>query len=246
MVKQLILCLAVFCSPAWATWTLTQVKDTTTCAQASATCAVTVTSTTAGHALIAGYLTGGNKVAISSVTAGSCAATWTHCPTCSASTIGADLFYCTNATSGTTSITITLASAPTGGAWIAVIWEAASSNGSIALDSGATPSNNKADTTCTACAGASLTLGGNNDFIAAIGACGGTCSALTGTGFTNDLSNPSGDGIGHGITSGSVVAPATWTQTSGTLGAIALALQEGTGGAACTPTLALMGVGRCG
>jgi hypothetical protein len=248
MAKQLILCIALLCSPAWATWTLTQVKATSTCSTVT-TCAVTVTSTGAGHLLVAGVITpGATTDAITTLTSGACAVSWVHCANCSLAASGdggVDMSYCLNSASGTTSITITVTSAPAAN-WIAVIWEASSSLGNIAKDSGATPSGTKSDTTCTSCAGVSLTLSGNNNFIAALGAAGATATGVTGTGWTNDLSNPSGDGIAHGITSGSQTAPATWTQASATFVANALAFQESAGGVACTPTMTLMGVGSCG
>jgi hypothetical protein len=246
-IYRLILCLALLCSPAWATWTLTQVKDKTACS--GTTCAVTVTSTGAGHLLIAGFSDSTSHVqTISSVTAGACAGSWVHCPNCAINATGdgsIDFSYCTNSASGITSITIT--TSLTMGTGIGVIWEASSSLGTIAIDSGAAPSGTKTDTTCTSCAGVSLTLSGNNDFIAALSANGGAGTGLTGTGWTNDLANPSGDGVAHGITSGSQTAPATWTQSSGTLLGNAIAFQETSGGGAtCTPTMALMGVGSCG
>lgn len=237
---KLILALLLFCSPAFATWTLTQVKDTTTCN--GTTCAVTVTSTGSAHLLVAGILPQTTSTTITGVTAGACTGSWTHAA--STNTTGVDLYYCLNSVSGQTSITITGSGSIGTGAGIAIIWEAASSLGTIAVDSGATPSGIKSDTTCTACAGVTLTLSGNNDFIAGLANCGGTCSNLVGTGFTNDLSNPGSDGVMHGITSASLTAPTTWTQTSGTLICNAAAFQET--GAAGTGNSMLGGPGMVG
>lgn len=196
---------------------------------------MTVTSTAAGNLLVAGLLSSGNAVTISSVTAGACTSTWTHAPntaTSSAANGSADLYYCTNSASGQTSITIT----GSGTIGVGVIWEAHSTAGSIAIDSGSTPSSSNAPVSCTSCNGTSLTLSGNNDFIAALATCGQTCSGLTGTGWTNDLSNPTGDGVAHGITSGSQTAPATWTQApSGGMNVNAAAFQEA--GGAPTPKM---------
>jgi len=192
-----------------------------------------VTSTGAGHLLVAGVLSSAVSTTITSVTAAACTSTWTHAPNTAASGTGdgsADLFYCLNSASGQTSISITASGTCPG--CVGVIWEASSSLGSIAVDSGATPSGNKTDTTCTSCAGVSLTLSGNNDFIAAVSANGGTGTGVTGTGWTNDLANPTGDGVAHGITSGSQTAPATWTQSSATLVSNAAAFQESSGAAA--------------
>lgn len=239
----------MLCSPAWATWTLSQVKDCTF--NTGSSCAVTVTSTGAGHLLVAGIIDGNTANTISSVTSAACSGTWTHAPNSAASGAGdgsSDLFYCTNAAAAQTSITVTTTNAASGGTTIiAVIWEASSSLGNIAIDSGATPSQHTTDATCTSCAGVSLTLSGNNDFIAGLAPCGGSCTGVTGTGWTNDLTNPGGDGVAHGITSGSQASPATWTQTpSATLVCSAAAFQETSGGGStCKPTLASLGAG-CG
>lgn len=236
--------LALIPASARATWTLTQVTNATGC---SSPCVVTVTSTGAGHLLVAGILDVNTNTVITAVTAGACSATWTHAPN---TAIGAggdgsvDLYYCLNSTSGITSISITAGIC--GGSCIGVIWEASSSLGSIALDTGATPSGNQNDTVnCTSCSGTSLTLSGNNNFVVGLAACGGSCSGLTGTGWTNDLSNPSGDGVGHGITSGSQTAPTTWTQgPTNTLICNAAAFQESSGAVTpkCNP-ISLLGVG---
>lgn len=219
-----------WCVPAHATWTLVQVKDNTACTSGT-TCAVTVTSTGANNLLVAAVQNFGT-ISISSVTAAACSTTWTHVTNGQVFVSGVgsvDMYYCLKSNSGQTSITITTGGFATNG--VGIIWEASSSLGTIAVDSGATPSGNVTDATCTSCAGVSLTLSGNNDFTAAVAGCGGTCSAASGTGWTNDLSNPNGNGIAHGLnTTGNITAPATWTQTSGQLVSAAIALQESSGG----------------
>jgi hypothetical protein len=230
-----ILGLLLLSCPSWATWTLTQVKDNTACS--GTTCAVTVTSTGSGHLLVAGIASNNSTAAtISGVSAAACVSAWVHCTNCSLAVSGdgnVDFSYCLNSVSGQTSITISSGTSLGAGS-NGFIWEASSSLGSIALDSGATPSGTKNNTTsATSQAGVSLTLSGNNDFIAAIAGCGSTCNGLTGTGWTNDLANPNGDGAAHGITNGSQTGPTTWTQTSSsTLIAAAIAFQESSGGAA--------------
>jgi len=218
--KKLLYSLSLLlCSPCWATWTLTQGPSTAinnACATGSTTCAVTVSSTGSSHLLVAGIASTANGTTISSVTPAACSVTWTHASSANlAGSAGSvDLYYCTKSASGQTSITITVNAAP-GAAWTAAIWEASSSLGTIAIDSGATPSGNKNDSSnCTSCAGVSLTLSGNNDFIAAIATPGDTGTGLTGTGWTNDKVDASTNLYGHGITSGSQTAPATWTQTT--------------------------------
>jgi hypothetical protein len=233
---RIFVCLAVLVTPAWATWTLTQVKDAICTASP---CAVTVISTGAGHLLVAGGLAAGTSVTISSVTAGACTGSWTHATGANISQSGdgsTDQYYCLNSASGVTSISVTFSGTCSGGSHCdAVIWEASSNVGNIAVDTGATPIGTKNDATCTACAGVALSLSSNNKFITVLAACEGSCSALTGTGFTNDVSNPDSDGVGHGLniaTSGTVTSPTTWTQTSGTQVSSAVAFQESSGGGA--------------
>ena len=250
LVNSLLLCVCG-CVPVHATWTLTQVKDNASCS--GTTCAVTVTSTGAGHLLVAAYNGGasGSATTISGVSSAACVSTWTHATSANlfVSPFGSvDLYYCLNSASGQTAITITISQSGSG---MGVIWEASSSLGNIAVNSGTTPSNNVHDTSnCTSCAGTSLTLASNNSFIAGTAFCVNTCSGVTGTGYTNDLSNPSGDAVFHGLNiavSGATTAPATFSQSpTSTLFGDAAAFQETSGGVACTPTLTLLGVGRCG
>jgi hypothetical protein len=225
----------LLCVQSWATWTSIQTPATNIDNGCSGTtCTVTVASTGSGHLLIAGVTVNSNTgITISSVTAGACNSAWTHAPNTAVSFAGngsSDIYYCTNSVSGQTSIVITVSGTGWTGGGGAGIWEASSSNGSIAIDSGANPSNNVTDASCTACAGVSLTLGGNNDYFAAISICGGGgCSGVTGTGWAFDTS-VSGQGWSHGISSGSQTAPATWTQGSaGAVHANAAAFQESAG-----------------
>lgn len=228
-----------------ATWTLTQVKGAAG-GNCTSPCTITVTSTGAGHLLVVGIIDNRTGITIASVSAGACVSTWTHVPNSTGSNTGdgsTDLYYCTNSASAQTTITITESSSSTTSC-TPVIWEASSSLGGIALDSGANPSNTVTDSVnCTSCAGVALTLSGNNNFVVGIAACGQSCSNLTGTGWTNDLGNPQSDGIGHGITSGSQTAPTTWVQApTGTLLASAAAFQE-VGTVTCSNSITLTGVG---
>lgn len=217
-------------------------------ASCTSSCAVTVTSTGSGHLLVAGIISSNSTAAtISSVTAAACSGSWVHCTNCSLanSTGNVDFSYCLNSASGQTSITITPSATLSAG--IGVIWEAQSTLGNIAKDSGTTPSGTHFDSSSctTTCAGVSLTLSGNNDFIAAVASCGGTCSAVSGTGWTNDKSNPGGDAAAHGITSGTQTAPTTYTQTSGLLVCAAIAFQETSSGSSTAPgRMMTQGVGK--
>lgn len=224
--------IVLLASPCWATWTLVQVKSNTTSTGSSG--AVTVSSTGSSNLLVAGLISGAN-ISISSVSAAACSSTWTHAANTNNFVTGSgsvDLYYCLSSASGQTSITITASgSAGAGSVW--AIWEVSSTLGSIAVDSGTTASQHVSDGTCSACAGVALNLSGNSDFIAAIASCGNTCSGVTGAGFSNDLSNPSGDVVAHATlsTSGAVTAPATFTQPSSTLTGAAAAFQESSSGA---------------
>lgn len=249
---RLVLCIALLCSPAWATWTLTQVKSNNACS--GTTCSVTATSTGSAHLLVAGLIANNSSsVTISSVTSAACTGAWTHAANTAVGANGngfLDLYYCLNSASGQTAVVITASGSLTAGS-IGVIWEASSSLGSIAVDTGATPSSTIADATCTNCAGVSLSLSSNNKFIAVMAGCGAACSNLTGTGFVNDLANPGGDGVGHGIniaTSGTLASPTTWTMSSGTLKGTAAAFQEASagGGSTCQPTMTTTGGSGCG
>jgi hypothetical protein len=243
----LLLLALVACLPgtAHATWTLTQVKSTSAC---NSPCAVTVTSTGASHLLVAG-VTGPTGVSISSVSAAACSGSWTHAAGSNISnTLAAiDQYYCTSSASGQTSISITLAGTCSA-TCLGAIWEASSSLGTIALDSGATPAATLFDSAnCTTCSGVALTLSGNNNFVTALAACANACSGLTGTGFTNDLANPNGNGFAHGIKSGSLTGPASWSQSpTGTLDASAAAFQETAGGGAASGITKLRKLERLG
>ena len=159
---------------------------------------------------------------------------------CSASGDGScDLFYCTNGANNGGATTISIATGGTAcgasNGCIAIMWEAASTLGNIAIDSGATPSQSGTSASSTSPAGQTLNLSSNNHFVMALGACGDTCTGVTGTGCTNDLSNPNGDVIAHCIsaTSGSAAYPTTMTSSSAaTIAQAAMAFQESSGGAA--------------
>lgn len=213
------------------TWTLQQVKDNTSC---SSPCAVTVASTGSGNLLVAGLISGTTAQTITAVTAGACSGSWVISASTAFSTTGVgsgEMAYCLSSISGQTSISITFSSGAAGS--MGLIWEASSSTGGIALDTGATPAGNNAVVSCTACAGPSLSLSASNKFIAVSAACAGTCSNLTGTGFVNDLSNPNTDGVGHGIniaTSGTLVSPTSWTMTNANLDDNAIAFKEAAAG----------------
>lgn len=230
--KRLILAIALLCSPCWATWSVVQVKDSTSCSGTSA-CAVTVTSTTAHNALFAAIINGTN-ITISSVAAGACNVAWVHGSGTNlfVSADGAvDMYYCTDAVGGLTSVSITPS-----GTWnlpIALIAEASSTLGNIAINSGATPSGSTNDSTScsTTCPGTSLTLSTNNSVIFSIASCGSSCNGVTGTNCVNQLANPSGDGVETIVNNAATSNPCGYKQSSSsTMVNAAIALQETSGG----------------
>jgi hypothetical protein len=219
--------LLVLATDARATWTSVQVVQSPGGSCTSSPCAVTVASTGLGHLLTAKMSSDSGGNAITAVTSAACSSSWIHAPGLPVNGSGGSLdeYYCLKSASGQTSISVTVS----GTIFIVdiVIEEAASSLGTIAVDSGATASGANADGACTSCAGISLTLSGNNDFVSVMAVANNTITGLTGTGFTYSATSNFGAGSGYGITTGSLTAPTTWTQNiSGTLEAYAIAFQE--------------------
>lgn len=225
---MILLAALAWCVPIHATWTHTQVKSNNAC-NSGTTCAVTVTSTGAGHLGVAGLIHGTSRT-ISSVDSTTCNTTWTHAPNANLFVTGAgavDLYYCTNLVGSKTTITITASGTLASGT--GVFWEAASGLGTIAINSGATPSGNKNDAACTSCAGVGLTLSANNAYTVSLAIGGQPLSGLTGTSWVNDLANPNGNGAGHAPnTTGNMTAPTTWTQSSSAVAAVDAASFEET------------------
>src|SRR5579871_1271764 len=130
-----LLCALLIAAPASATITLTQVKANSACSGAGTTCAVSVTSTGAGHALFAGMIGGDTTTnPLTGVTAGACSGSWVHCPNCSAGAAAGsvDGFYCLSATGGSTTITLTRTNT-NGNGWIAIIFEVQTTLSGFAL-----------------------------------------------------------------------------------------------------------------
>jgi hypothetical protein len=189
-------------------------------------CVVTLASTGANHALVVAMLSNA-AATMGAPPAGACNVAWIHGPNAPAAGSGntLDAYYCTQSVSGVTSFSQPITSFG-GGTADVVVWEAVPPLTTIAIDAGSNPANKVADTTCTSCAGVPLTLSGNPNFIIVLSGGTANISGLTGTGFTYDgTAGNFGDGFGSGITTGSLTAPATWTATSGTIEAYALALQ---------------------
>ena len=237
---RLILVLLLVSSPAWATWTLVQDKVTGSCSGASAICTVTLTSTGSGHLITAEAMYPG---AGGSITSASCGGTLTHCPSCfveeATSLISEDGAYILSSSSGTTSCTITLTSNP-GGGWKAEFQEWSFTASSISLDTGATPTNNRDQTTTsTSIVGPSLTLSANNHVIIEMNNAANTSNSISGgcaggSGYTLGAGVTSSKSMAYCYNSTDATAP-TWAQASAGRAALgAMAFSESSGGAAVT------------
>ncbi len=132
----------------------------------SAACALTITSTTAGNLLIAiAAANGGNNYSYSSITG---EGGWTVCPAGVVNVVNddmtqvysADCAYKLSAAGGVTSLTWNWAGGTPNGTVFELI-EVSRSSGSWTYDTG----NTATPTTCTTCAGPTLTLTGSNDYI---------------------------------------------------------------------------------
>jgi hypothetical protein len=214
----------LWCSPAWATFTMNQVKTNNSCG--ASTCAVTVTSTTAGHALIEAIMAGSSSTITAST---GCTGSWTFpaaTQTGNATSGYIAMGYCTNASS-VTSVSMTITS---GGTVVGVVWEVSSGN-TITFD---TDNANLVTTNCTSCTGTALTLGGSNDFIGTVASCGGACSAITTYSADPATPWPDGDGVAHLLNTASGTAP-TWTQSpTSNLASASIAVKDASGSTAHT------------
>lgn len=211
---------------AWATFTNGQDVINGSCSSSSTTCAITVTSTTAGDAGVVEINYGHTaQVNVTGVTGG----TWvvgTGCATsCSSfdSTASGGISggYTLSLTGGSTTITVTVSVAPSFG-WSAEFREASFNNGPLLVDK----TGNKAITTNTVNpTGVALTLTGSNDFIVQGVVYTTTCTAISGS-----YTNLSGLVSAVLVNSTSGTAP-TWTCPSGNGALNAIALKETGSGA---------------
>ena len=208
-----------------------------TCASGT-TCAVTLSSTTAGQLAVV-TLTGapGATPTISGVSAG--LGTFVHCSNCSANDgfESVDMGYVASIASGQTSVTVTLSVNP-GNAYNVAIFVYSYTYSSISLDT----SGSGTDTTCTSCAGIGLTLTGSNDVIV----------QCTGTGSTTvSISSPYTDFAPNNVnfTAGAIntasgTAP-TWTLQSGVTANAAMAFKQTPAAGGCSTHISLLGAGQC-
>lgn len=226
--RKLIPILLLLCAiPAHATFTFTQAKTNNACGGTS-TCAITVTSTGAGHSAVLGLMAS-ISTTISSATG--CSTSWTTQANTATgnSTAGfTSMAYCLSLSGSSTTITLTSSNSTYVG--VGTFLEMSSGN-SISFD----VSGSNLQSCTTSCAGTALTLTGSNDLIVTIASCGGTCSAINLSYVAEPATPwPQGDGYAYLANTASGTAP-TWTQTSSTfLTSAAIALKDASGGGSPT------------
>lgn len=241
MIKRSLIVVMVMClsSQMWATWTVVQHKISSACSTVSSTCAVTVTSTGAGHVIVIGMGIQLNTDQIVSVSGGG---TYTHpataCHGADSTVKGTDCAYTLSSTSGTTSITVTRTST-TAVNWTVAATELSFTSGPVSVDTG-TPGVRDQTTTTTSPAGVTLTINGTNDAIFQM-ITGTTLTAVTSP-YSTAVDFLTNYGFATSINSVSGVAP-TWTQTSSRASLSAIAFTETVAGTV-VPKMMLLGVGQ--
>lgn len=222
----------VLAVPPGATWTVVQhVKNTCTTTGTGSTqilsCAVTVTSTTAGNLLILGAAAFTSQQNIAATFSSASGDTFTHCPAnlvnaaSGGNTNTADCAYRLSATGGATSLTWAwTANVPAANAYDSTVeaLEIKRSSGTATFDgcsSGSTCFSSS--TSCTSCAVATPSITGTSDYVLQWGSfSGGAPSAISGAGYNQpfDTDSTTKAGFAGALNQSSVIAQ-NWTQTSG-------------------------------
>lgn len=172
-------------------------NSNTACASGSATCAVTLTATTAGSGLVAfAWVPTSGRV----MTAGSTGGTWAFNAGCQGFDALTGQLSCGTvpvATGGITSITFTLGSGTASGTWTVMVYEIKHTGGTLAVDG--TPTNGTNPNCGTAdCIAPSVTISGTNDVVVSAMAAGAAvCTAAAP--FTNVFTDPSTMGGGAAV-----------------------------------------------
>jgi hypothetical protein len=132
-----------------------------------------------------------------------------------------------------------------GGTYSVTFYELNGTNTSSCFDTSANKTNGSSTSSPS---GPSLTLSNSGDFIGSAITTSASGSITVAGGFTLDQSDTSvQSGQAHDLTTTSGTFTPAWTTGNGTWCGITAALvASGGGGPTCTPTLGLMGVGRCG
>lgn len=208
-----LLLIVALASPARATWSKIQVVCNTACATGT-TCGITVAATGTGNLIVVKLIgdTAGATATLSSVSGGG---TYTHCSNCNKAPANGtiDASYTLASTSGATTITLTASASLT--AWRACMEEDSSNTGSIALDTGATPSCSATIATA-APVSCATTVSGANLVIATAMLWSGTLSGLSAP--CGDFLVANGNGAGHNLNV-SVGTGCSWTPTTNGSGA---------------------------
>jgi len=203
-----------------------------------------LTSTGAGHVLIAMAGYGSlSSITVSGVTAGACSASWVHCPSCHGNDASSgkqvDGWYCLNSASGITNITFTLSATQSGGpSWNAYVFELSSTT-TFVIDS-----TNSVDdsTTCTVCAGVTLTLTGSNDAIMQVYGAGSSAPSSISSPYVFQNAGSGTSSNASLINSGSGTAPNWTSSVTGKGAGGAIAIKENAA-VTCHNALSLLGAG---
>lgn len=202
-------------APAWASFTLVQHPLNASCSSGNATCSVTVSSTGAGHLIVAiAGTNAGTADPISSVSGGG---TYTNCSNCSIANSGSgtlDAAYTLNSTSGATSISVTMSSAPSA-VWKVEILEYSFTNGPISLDASGSTSNT---TSTSSPPGQGLAVAGLNDVIVQAIKVGPNATAISGS-YTSPADFSGSYGWAGWVNTITGTAP-TWTSSASSQSAV--------------------------
>lgn len=222
----------------WAIWTVVSHPAATTCSSGTA-CTQVFTVTNTGDLLVANLIsenTSGTET-VSSFTAAGCSVAWTRGPHLSVATAAGavEIWYCFTSSAGA-SLTIGPTWTGTAGATqlhITAIREFSSSTGSIALDSGATPSCSSSGTIASPvmCA---LVVSGNNHIFSIAAGFGGTLSACN---QSYVCTFPSGVAEGYLPNSTTYTAPTITGSGSNPFVEAAIAFQEAPAAGGSTPAI---------
>jgi Putative Ig domain len=222
--KKLALALLLLVAPASATITMVQHPANTSCGTSVSTCAVTMTATGVGHALLVMAQFQDTATAISSVSGGAGFVVCSNCHATDATAVrGIDAAYATYATSSVTTVTVTFSATCTA-AQVEVV-EYSYTGDALAFD----VSGNAVRAAATSISGVGLSLNtvpsssfSNHVIIQGISS-GGTVSAVTT--YTNPADFSTNAGTAGLINTTSGTAP-TWTTTSARAVVAAMAFRE--------------------
>lgn len=214
--RRLLLILVMLCAlPSWGTIALGQHPSKTTCG-AAASCAITITSPTAGDLLVGVMHQNSHTVTISSVS-GACSGSWvvssaSYTTDLVNTGIEGEFAYCLSAAAGT-SVTFTWSA--TSGSVTAIDVFEFSHAGTMSFDVAGIRDQS---TSVSSMAGVTLTLTGASDVIMQLDI--NNASNPTAISSPYSFQNVNGDGIGWSLNTASGTAP-TWTKSGPDASALA-------------------------